>query len=228
MWVDCVQLPACNRFEGWRSSDFFGQFGYLIRGRIPMKPNDYDSLAGRAFAESLAYALPPQFAISFGQAFAALCFEWQRKMSTCDLQKADGGTNDSCPKADSGEISGAALATSEVTEAQLVSEALRFAGSFDIDAQMADPSARRMQLIRDRLTLYLHRRKMTKKDLAGRLGKDPAQISRIFANPGKRQLGLFIEIAEALHVNLADILQDVTVDSEIRRTSTGQDTNATA
>ena len=72
-----------------------------------------------------------------------------------------------------------------------------------------DPAEQRAQFIRDRLLIALKRQGMTQTALAERLGKHPSQISRIFANPDKSQLRTLADIAEALGVDLSDIVRDV-------------------
>ena len=72
-----------------------------------------------------------------------------------------------------------------------------------------DPADRRARLIRDRLAIALRRREMTQSALAKRLGKSPSQISRIFKNPERSQLNTLAEIADALEIDLSDIIRDL-------------------
>ena len=59
---------------------------------------------------------------------------------------------------------------------------------------------------RDRLLAALARRNMTQADLARRLEKSPAAISRIFKAPHRSRLTTLQRIADALDVQLADLL----------------------
>ena len=70
----------------------------------------------------------------------------------------------------------------------------------------------RAQLIRNRLVLALKRRGMTQADLARNLSKSPSQISRIFRNPQRSRLGTLKTIADAIKVDLSDLLQDLHTD----------------
>lgn len=71
-----------------------------------------------------------------------------------------------------------------------------------------DPVDRRARLMRDRLALSLKRRDMTQSALAKQLGKTPSQISRIFANPQRSRLSTLAGIADALEVDLSDLLRE--------------------
>lgn len=65
----------------------------------------------------------------------------------------------------------------------------------------------RGRLIGTRLSLALKRQDMTQAELARKLGKSPSQISRILRNPERSQLKTLQQIAEALKVDLSDIVR---------------------
>ena len=74
------------------------------------------------------------------------------------------------------------------------------------DQGLSDAGARAF-VARDRLLMALHRRGMKQADLARQLGKSPTSISRIFKAPQRSRVTTLQDIAAALGVELADILE---------------------
>jgi DNA-binding Xre family transcriptional regulator len=70
-----------------------------------------------------------------------------------------------------------------------------------------DEDEMRARLIRNRLALALKKQGMTQSALAKSLGKSPSQISRIFRHPERSQLNTLRSIADAIDVELSDILR---------------------
>jgi DNA-binding Xre family transcriptional regulator len=77
----------------------------------------------------------------------------------------------------------------------------------DVTPLAIDPEDRRAHLMRDRLAPAHKRRNMTQSALARQLGKTPSQISRIFANSQRSRLSTLAGIADALEVDLSDLLR---------------------
>ena len=64
----------------------------------------------------------------------------------------------------------------------------------------------RSRIIRNKLAQALQQRGMTQSQLAKQMGKSPAVISRIFRSPERSRLRTLQGIAEALDVDVTDIL----------------------
>lgn len=75
-----------------------------------------------------------------------------------------------------------------------------------VDINEAETRAR---LIRNRLALALKKQQMTQSALAKRLGRSASQISRIFRNPERSRLNTLKKIADAIDVDLSDLLRDL-------------------
>lgn len=63
------------------------------------------------------------------------------------------------------------------------------------------------RLVRNRFLVALKKQNMTQSALAKKLGKPDSQISRILAKPEVRQLSTLKEMADAIGVDLGDILR---------------------
>ena len=68
----------------------------------------------------------------------------------------------------------------------------------------------RGRVIRNRLGVALKQQGMSQKDLAKRLGKSESHISRVFRDPQRCRIKTVQAIADALGVDLSDLLRDAT------------------
>ena len=64
----------------------------------------------------------------------------------------------------------------------------------------------RGRLIKNRLALALKKQGMTQSDLARKMGKNPSHVSRVFRDPQRCKLSTLTAIADALGVDISDIL----------------------
>jgi DNA-binding phage protein len=67
----------------------------------------------------------------------------------------------------------------------------------------------RARLLRSRLGVALKAQGMTQAALAGKLRKSESQVSRILRNPERARLKTLTQVADAIGVDLSDILQNL-------------------
>jgi len=73
-------------------------------------------------------------------------------------------------------------------------------------ARPIDEKAARIGLAHNKLVLAIRSRGLTQADIAKRLKKSPAAISRILKNPYRSRIKTISEIANAIGVDLSDVL----------------------
>jgi DNA-binding Xre family transcriptional regulator len=66
----------------------------------------------------------------------------------------------------------------------------------------------RAAVARNRLVAALEARGLNQQDLAAKVGKSPAVVSRVLRNPERSRVTTLRQLADALDVNLGDILSD--------------------
>jgi len=157
------------------------------------KENAVTPARKETFAEAFLAneALVQRLGRLFAESFAVYTVEVIARLSR---QGTDGGR-------------GAAARSGEATTEQVpdwVRQAYRRSMEKGVETETADevrPNAARNQLV-----LALRDRGMTQADLARKLGRSPTVISRIFRHPERSRLRTLREIAEALDLDLSDIL----------------------
>ena len=150
------------------------------------------------FAELFAerYELMQHLGKLFAESFAVY--------TVAVLDRLDGGESKHC----NGTTSQSTLSTQEQELLEKAPEWVRsgFAQQKASDVENADVADIRANVARNKLVLALRERGMTQAELARALGKSPTVVSRILKAPNRSRVKTLQEIADALDVDLSDIL----------------------